>query len=247
MRLKLLSIACFIFGLSACQTPYTYTAKVADSSVGVSSEVTPSKQIEGMIAPYKQQLDEQMNEVIGQAEVDLTREFDKGESLLGNFCADLLYEQAKKYGGADFSVITIGGLRVPIAKGDITVRLIYELMPFDNEFVIITIDGATAKKLINRLHEYNNTSLGNVNATIRRKKVVTATIGGKEIDPKGTYRLALSDYLANGGDYMDILKSNSASEATGVKVRDVIINHIKDLTKEGEKAAAQIGSCITFE
>ena len=188
-----------------------------------------------------------MKEVIGQANVDLTRDFVKGESLLGNFCAELLYEQAEKYGGADFSVVTIGGLRVPIGKGDINMGLAYELMPFDNEYVIVTIDGETAHKLVSRLEEYDNTSLGNVKATFRRGKLVSATIDGKPIDKTKTYRLAVSDYLANGGDYMDYLKNNSEMTSTGVKVRDVIINHIRELTAAGKKVDAQIGSCITHE
>lgn len=237
----------FLFFITACQSSYTYTAKVSDSSLGVSEAVKPDAEVAKMIEPFKEKLDAQMKEVIGQAAVDLTRGFEKGESLLGNFCAELLYEQAKKYGGADFSVVTIGGLRVPIGKGDINVGLVYELMPFDNEYVIITVDGETVHKLITRLEEYDNTSLGNVKATFRRDKLVSATIDGKPIDKSKTYRLAVSDYLANGGDYMDYLKNNSGVTSTGVKVRDVILNHISELTAAGKQADAKLGSCITYE
>ena len=233
--------------LTACQANYTYTAKVADSSLGVSKEVEADNKITAMIAPYKSKLDDQMNEVIGKADKDLTRDFKDGESLLGNFCANLMVEQAKKYGGADLSVVTIGGLRVPIGEGDINVRLIYELMPFDNDFVIITISGDIVQKLLDRLTETDNTSLGNVEATVRRGKVVAASINGEKFDKNKTYKLAVSDYLANGGDYMDFLTQSTNTQNTGAKFRNVIIDHIKDLTKEGKKATATLGSCITYE
>ncbi|MGB0522858.1 MAG: 5'-nucleotidase C-terminal domain-containing protein [Flammeovirgaceae bacterium] len=240
-------IVLLLLGLGACQKPYTYTAKVADSSVGVSGEIKPDAEVAAIIAPFQEKLAAQMKEVIGEAEVDLTRNFEQGESLLGNFCAELLHQQAEKYGGADLSVVTIGGLRVPIATGAVNVGLVYELMPFDNEYVIVKISGETVEKLVKRLAETDNTSLGNVTATIRRGQVVSAAVGGQKIDKSKTYRLAVSDYLANGGDYMDFLKENQGIESTGVKVRDVIINHFRDLTKEGKKATAKLGACITYE
>lgn len=238
---------CVVFLLlNACQSSYTYTVKPNESN-GVSNKIEADEMVTKMIDPYKSQLDQQMKEIIGEADVDLTRQFVNGEALLGNFCAELMYEQAKKYGGADFSVVTMGGLRVPIGKGDVNVGLVYELMPFDNEFVIITIDGATAEKLIYRLKTENNTSLGNVKATFRRDKLVSATIGGVAFDKTKSYRVAISDYLANGGDYMGFLKKRTKIEFTQVKFRDVIINHFRDLTAAGKKASASLGTAVTYE
>ena len=247
MKQKLVGLCLIIIALAACQPNYTYTSKVANSSNGVSDAIEPDPEISKIIAPFKAKLDDQMNEVIGESAIDLTRGFENGEALLGNFCADLLYVQAKKYGGADLSVVTIGGLRVPIGKGDVNVGLVYELMPFDNEFVIITIDGESVEKLIYRLKTKDNTSLGNVKATFRRDKLVSATIGGEKFDKNKSYRLAVSDYLANGGDYMDYLKNHTKMTFTKVKVRDAILNHFHDLTKAGKKATARLGTSVTYE
>ena len=48
------------FLLTACSTPYTYTYKLPDASVGVSKDIEGDSAITAMIAPYKAQLDKQM-------------------------------------------------------------------------------------------------------------------------------------------------------------------------------------------
>jgi len=233
--------------LMACQSSYTYTTQVANSSNGVSNELKADESITAMIAPFKAKLDKQMTEVIGEAAMDLTEDLVEGETTLGNFCSGLMYEQAKKYGGADCSLVTTGGLRVPIAKGEVDVRLIYELMPFDNEFVIITVEGEAMEQLIYRLQNDDDTALGNVKATFRRNKLVSATIGGEKFDKTKRYKIVTSDYLANGGNNMDCLENHLDMELTGVKLRDAIINHFRDLTKAGKKASATVGISVTYE
>jgi len=86
------------------------------------------------------QLDEKMDTVIGRTEVDLDGE--RGtvrlkESNLANAIADSLREMT----GTDFAIQNGGGVRASIPKGDITIKDVYTVLPFDNLVVAVEITG----------------------------------------------------------------------------------------------------------
>ena len=85
-----------------------------------------------IINPYKTQLDKKMNEIISFTNSEMKK--GKPESKLGNFVCDLSLFIAN--GQADFCILNNGGLRDVISQGNITIRDIYKVMPFENELVI---------------------------------------------------------------------------------------------------------------
>jgi 2',3'-cyclic-nucleotide 2'-phosphodiesterase (5'-nucleotidase family) len=231
-----------------CSSPnYTKTANVEKSSMGVSTDMRADAEAVATILPYKAKLDAEMNEVIAEASMDLVKPFDNKESTLGNFSTNLILVEARKYFPTDFAVLTIGGLRVSIDKGDVTLRKVYELMPFDNELVVLGVKGDIAETLIMRLVEKNNTSLAGVEAKFEGKKLISATINGKPFDKNKVYWLATTDYLANGGDYMRFLKESIEKKSTGIKIRDSMIQHFRDLKTAGKKASAETGKLYEFK
>ena len=245
MKLTKIALLFSVFFAVACSSAnYQYTAKPV--SVGVSEDAPEDASITEIIAPYKEQLDAKMNAVIGEAGMDLTRVFENRESSLGNFCTNLIFEKAADL-KPDLAVLTIGGLRVPIDKGEVTVRQMYELMPFENELVVITVKGEIVKSLIERVIEKDNTSLANVSATFQGGKLISAQIGGEPLDTSKDYRVATSDYLANGGDYMDGFKTASDRATANTKLREAFIDYFKELQENGKKAMAVTGKFYTFE
>jgi hypothetical protein len=64
-------------------------------------------------------------------------------------------------------------------------------------------------------------------------------IGGQPFDPARTYSIAISDYLAGGGDNMDFLKT-VVPRHTGLLLRSAIADHIRALTKAGLPVTAKI-------
>ena len=121
------------------------------------SSIYSSNELDTLIQPYKDEMDESMNRVIGTAEVNL--ENGDPESTLGNFAADVVYEAGVQYGkstksiGPDamkrtFCMLNFGGLRAPINQGTITVGNVFELMPFDNTLTIVRLKGEEMKELL---------------------------------------------------------------------------------------------------
>jgi 5'-nucleotidase / UDP-sugar diphosphatase len=50
------------------------------------------------------------------------------------------------------------------------------------------------------------------------------------LDPFGEYRVAVNDYIANGGSGFDVLKRNTTKFNTGISLRDALVDYIRTLT-----------------
>ncbi|WP_375435693.1 5'-nucleotidase C-terminal domain-containing protein, partial [uncultured Hymenobacter sp.] len=99
------------------------------------------------IAPYRQRVTEQMTAVIGTAPSALVKS--PGESPLANFVADLQRSRASRELGKpiDLGVMTNGGLRAPLPAGQVTLGSVFELMPFENELVVLDAPAAVVQQL----------------------------------------------------------------------------------------------------
>jgi len=162
-----------------------------------------------IIAPYKEILDTDMNEVLCYAKTDLKK--GQPESLLGNWTTDICLEEAQDLfqDTIDMVLFNNGGLRANLSEGDITMRDIYQLMPFENELVVLSLSLDDVGDLMN----YLNYTGGQPSAFSEWFK----------IDELPFYVLT-TDYLANGGDKMRFF-NNKHQNVLGVKMRDAIIQH----------------------
>jgi 2',3'-cyclic-nucleotide 2'-phosphodiesterase (5'-nucleotidase family) len=183
------------------------------------------------IAPYKAQLDAKMNRQLATVKTPLKK--GQPESTLGNWVADLFAEAAAgSFPDRDivFATLNQGGIRVSgIGAGPLLVSEIYELMPFDNELVLMELNGKVFKEFIS--HIANNggwpVSTGlSVNATSGGLDI---KVGGKTIDPNKVYTVALPDYVANGGSGTSMLKQLPKIKS-GLLIRDLLIEYAEKIT-----------------
>jgi len=68
---------------------------------------------------------------------------------------------------------------------------------------------------------------------IEEGKAKEVRINGQRIDPEKEYQVAMPDYVANGGDSSSFLLDLPQND-TGVFMRDVVIEYIKEKTAAGE-------------
>ena len=170
-----------------------------------------------IIAPYKHQLDIEMDEVICYTKGELKK--GKPESKLGNFVCDLSMSIAD--GRADVCVFNNGGLRDIISKGDITIRDIYKVMPFENELVILDLNKNEFYDLLKYITKRGGEPIGGL-SIIEKKDTILSSFNNDSI-----IRVLTTDYLANGGDKMKFF-NNKEQKKVGIKLRDAIINYCKE-------------------
>nr|WP_319999484.1 5'-nucleotidase C-terminal domain-containing protein [uncultured Draconibacterium sp.] len=192
-----------------------------------------------LYAPYKNILEKDMNRVLAISEKELVK--DKPESLLTNFLADLLLEQGAvvandhqlKFTPA-VSFFNYGGIRSSLPKGEITVGNIFELMPFENELVFIELKGDKMQAFMDYIADHGGGSVGGARMVIANDKANDVKIGGKGIDFNKNYWLVTNDYVAAGGDGLEMLAENEQFINSGEKIRDAIIDYLEELTNNNQ-------------
>jgi 2',3'-cyclic-nucleotide 2'-phosphodiesterase (5'-nucleotidase family) len=235
----LLGLALIAF---ACSSKFTIVKKDYDVT-RINKVQNEDSFATALIAPYYNSIQGKMNEIIGYSRVVLKKE--QPESSMGNFVCDAImnHYQSQK---PDLCVVNYGGLRIPqIADGAISTGKIFELMPFDNGMTMIYLPGKTLKQLFDKIAQKKGWPVSEgVSLQIQDGKLISSYLKGKEIDDAKTYRLLVSDYLANGGDECSFLKPMPHIDLKEL-FRDVLIAEIKTMNTKGEKISSSIDGRIT--
>lgn len=214
-----------------------------------------------MIAPFKDSLDRIMNEVLVESDQAMPKERDKTETLLGNFVADVVLKTANAYKAgsalpdsgkgptlrANICLLNTGGLRSSLPKGKITRGNIYELMPFDNEIVIVTLDGKQTWQLLRYIAMTGGQPAAGIKMEINPDRTPgKVLINSMPFDSTKNYTVATSDYLANGGDKMEFFRKPVALQATGIKIRDALILYCIGEGKSGRQLHPMLDERISY-
>lgn len=232
--------------LSACSTKYALV-KSNREEYNINTNLAVDSTIIKTYLPYKSELDREMNQVIGYTDVTLTKSSKLPESVLGNFFADAVLNQAKKIEpNIDFAIPTTnGGLRNDIAKGEITVSKVFELMPFENETVVFTLKGSDVLEILNFIASSGGQPVSGVKMKIENKLSKDVFIGGKAFDVNKTYMVLTSDYIASGGDGTTGFSRPIAKKVIGLKVRDALLQEIKQLNANGKRINTILDGRVT--
>ncbi|MBK7149798.1 MAG: 5'-nucleotidase C-terminal domain-containing protein [Bacteroidetes bacterium] len=219
--------------LSSCHKQFVATHYSFEEKKMTQSEVRDEK-MAAYIQPYKDSLDKQMNVVLAVADTMLTKSIPEGD--LGNLMCDLILKKSRDYSvqQVDFTILNNGGIRIPnLPKGNITLGKIVELMPFENLIDIVTIDGSSADSLFQLAAQKGGWQVSGARYKIKDKRAVDITIQGKPLDVTATYTLAISDYLAQGGDNCTMLIALPKT-ILNKSLRDAIVDGLVEMNKRGE-------------
>ncbi len=221
-------ILILIISLSASCKTYFHLANTSTQSLNVTQDQT-DQEVSRLVAPYKNNLDAQMNEVIAVALETMVKA--RPESTLTNWVADAIQSQSIKAFNRDidFSYQNFGGIRIPeLPKGNISLGKIFELMPFDNIVVLVTIEGNDLIRFMQYIADAGGSPVSsNVQMSIQAGKISRCLINGKPINTHQMYTIALPDYIANGGDNADFFKGK-AQITKNVLIRDLLIRSAKE-------------------
>ena len=217
--------------LSACKTPLTISQVQPQKNAKITQDIPEKKEFINVITPYKKQMDDRMNSKISYTSVDLNKNGDN--STLGNLLADFTYEEANAWAKnnglnkVDCAVINIGGIRSTIGVGDILLRHVFEVKPFENEIVIMKMKGKDMADLFDfYVKTQKNNPVSRLYIETEGGILKNALIQGKPLDSNRDYLVATSDFLALGGDDMKFFAKGEMI-ATGIKMRDSFIESFK--------------------
>jgi 5'-nucleotidase len=124
---------------------------------------------------------------------------------------DLISDGVRTMTGADIALFNGGTIRKSIDIGDITLGDVYDVLPFQDDLVIVTATGQNVKDAIECSlsfigHEFGGyLHVSGFEVTFDRSKdpgsrVLSMRIDGSEMSMTEEYRVGMPDFLAKGGD-----------------------------------------------
>ncbi len=222
---------------SACHLKQ-FTADQFDSKNQlIDSTPVQNEKLEKFVEPYKQSFHKTMSETLQISDTPLTKA--RPESLLGNFFADACFAYAMEYSDTaslkpDLAIFNTGGLRTSLPKGNITRGKIFELMPFENELVLVNISGQKLKEGLSYILEKGGEPIANAQFIFDNQLITSATINNQAFDTLKNYTVLTSDYLAFGGDKMMFFKDPIEYKSLNIKIRDALIEYLINSRKKGQ-------------
>lgn len=186
-------------------------------------------QVKAVVDKYAESVGKVYDVTIATSTAELRRNRD-GESSLGDWMTDCLRAWAK----ADVAIQNAGGIRADIDKGPITLRTIFNVMPFDNRVVTLKMGGEALFTVLDHgagkskgMIQVSGATFGYDRDAEPGKRVWDVKIGDAPLDPKGKYTVATIDFLVKGGDGYPFSRADDAQE-TRALLRDVLSNCAQD-------------------
>ncbi|RFU62454.1 5'-nucleotidase C-terminal domain-containing protein [Peribacillus glennii] len=174
--------------------------KTADVVDVVQQGITPDPEVSAILAKYTEMVGPTLNQVVGTAAVPMQGGYAKkgmiGDNALGNLIADGMNYEMK----SDFALMNGGGIRDILNDGDITWEELFNIQPFNNTLITVTITGAELEPILNaQFSSYGpDVSIGGFTYTWDSKtnKVVNIYLpDGTPVDPDRTYTLTVNNYM----------------------------------------------------
>ena len=140
------------------------------------------------------------------------------ESAMGDLVADSMFD-ACAAAKPDFAFVNGGGVRAGLPSGNITYDKLVEVQPFGNTLMVMELTGAEIKAAL----EYGLSGLEEKQGRFLQvskgfhyafdaakpvgSRLLSASWNEMALEGGRTYRVALSNFTANGGDGFDVLKN----------------------------------------
>jgi 2',3'-cyclic-nucleotide 2'-phosphodiesterase/3'-nucleotidase len=175
-----------------------------------------------------------MGEKIGVATGTFSHNTDVDQTTpLGEFVCKLMAEKA----GVDIAIQNGGGLRRDMPAGDITMGLMYEIMPFDNTLMVVELTGADLKKNIDNGLKPEGSRAGSfsgleVSYDLNKpagERILSMTLAdGTPVEMDKVYKVVSNDFLVEttGADGYDFSTAKSKVNLM-IPIRDAMVDEIK--------------------
>ena len=209
--------------------------------IPVTEAIPDDPEIQKVIAPLAEEIRASFGQPLVQAPQGVFRGRRGEENLLGYWVSDVMRQAAQPLVGTPvrFAITNAGGLRANLRPGQLKVGDIFELMPFENELIVIELTGAEViqvvkEGLLRRGGEPCSGVKVKVEGTPQQATLIVTWEDGAPIDPATVVKVATTDYLYGGGDSIPTLKKGRKPFTTGVTLRQMLLDQCAALGKAGK-------------
>ena len=217
-------------------------AKLANPQVlPIAATLPDDPEIQKVIAPLAAEIKATFDLPLVKAPQGLFRGRRGEENLLGYWVADMMRQAAQTALGVPvrFAITNAGGLRSNLRAGQLKVADIFELMPFENELVVVELTGAeilqvVREGILRRGGEPCSGVIAKVGGSPDQGTISITWADGNAIDPREVVKVATTDYLYGGGDSIPTLKTGRKPFTTGLTLRQLLLDQCAVLGKANQ-------------
>ena len=217
------------------------------------ASIPPDAAVAAVAAPFERAARRWLDETVADADEPFSAEKAR---LVDSALLDLINDTQLKATGADLSMTSLlpGGRYEGLPKGRVTVRDLWALYPYENQLVVVEIDGAGLKACLEHAAEFYGTAAlagGRIVLTPNDRMIPynfdavqgasyridpTAPVGrrirdlvvkGRPVRPGDRFTLAVNSYRAQGGGGYSALRNARVVKSVPVGIRDLLIESLR--------------------
>lgn len=200
-----------------------------------SSTIEPDRELVQEISKFESKVDNLLDEVVTTSSGQFNYSYME-ESSIGSLIADSMRETS----GADVALTNSGGIKSVITEGDVTLRNLYDILPFENNLITIELPGYELENLIEQSLADSNSGflqssgINCIYSTLNPTgcRIIQIDIGDKTIDFSATYTVAINDFMyANTYDWPELAAGKNP------QIKGMIRENFKDYLKKRKTIA----------
>ncbi|MCV2485429.1 5'-nucleotidase C-terminal domain-containing protein [Flavobacterium sp. SH_e] len=235
--LKLFVIFLTLFFIFSCSPKNYNLTKIEGKQIPVTEKAAETPEIENFIKPYRDHINQDLNNVLAFCPETLDKSTGKWQTSIGSLLADVCLQRGntvfktRENKSIDLCLLNHGGIRAILPKGNVTTRTAFEIMPFENNLVVVALKGEQIQDIAAYIiKEKKPQPLSGMTFTITKENTAkNIMIQGKPFDLNKIYYVATNDYLANGGDSMTFFAKGVQTFDLNYKLRNVLIDYFKEV------------------
>lgn len=217
--------------LSCKKTDYSLT-QIKGKQIEINDSIKTNETFESILKPYREHIEGQLSEVLAHNKRNMKRTDGPFNSSIGNMMADATMELAnpifkqRTQNTIDIVLLNFGGIRATMAEGNVTRKTAFEIMPFENEVVVLELSPKRIQEMLDYLASENSAHpISGMEIQLdRNNNLKSVEIQGTPLDTTKTYFVATSNYLRNGGDRMYFFEDAISETPLNYKLRNLFID-----------------------
>ncbi|MFN3944408.1 MAG: bifunctional metallophosphatase/5'-nucleotidase [Allosphingosinicella sp.] len=189
-------------------------------------------QVAAIVDRYAEAARESERKVVGRLTAPAPRDRDaNGEMVLGMLIADAQLHAARE-SGAEIAFMNAGGVRAEIAPADgqVTFGHLFAAQPFGNGLVVKGFTGRQIRAILEQQFASGLNSVEQPNVLLvsegfsygydlsrpEGQRILDPRLGGRPLEDDRVYRVAISSFLASGGDNFTLFREGP-EQGTGLQ------------------------------
>ena len=205
------------------------TVRAADgktSKEAYTSEISENKEVLALLSPYQEFGQQKLLVKVGNIDAGLNGERDtvrRQPAALAVLIGQAMMDRTR----ANFAVMNAGGVRDSLPGGDLTYKDVLKIQPFGNTLVTVDLTGQEVLAYLGTIGKMTAGSgafpqFAGVQLMMDAGTVSNVVIQGAPLDLNKSYKMAINNFVAAGGDGYPKLTAHKSFVDTGFVDADAL-------------------------